>query len=506
MEIKVASGDITKQDVGAVVVNLFEGVTSPGGGTGAVDQALGGAITQLIEDGETKGKRGEITVIHTLGMMPPSRVLVAGLGKSSDFTTDSVRTVMGKVCRHLRRIGVETVATIAHGAGIGGMDAHASGQAIAEGSILGAYRFDKYRAKKDGDGKNIRELTIVEFDAGKVEALEKGVADGKVIADAVNLCRGMVSEPPNYMTPTRMAEMALEIATEQGLEIQVLERPQMEELGMGALLGVAKGSDEPPKFIVLLYNGDPDDKDNSLGLLGKGITFDSGGLSLKPSKGMATMGGDMAGGAAVIAVMKAVGHFKPKINVTAIVAATENLPGGHAQRPGDVVRAMNGKTIEIDNTDAEGRLVLADAVAYGRSVGLSRIVDVATLTGAIDVALGKFATGVFGNDQDFTDQVIAAGKEVDERLWQMPTYDDYKGQYKSRVADIKNTGGRSAGAITGAMIIGEFAEGASWVHLDIAASSGAFRDAARDEGYNPKGPTGVPVRTLIALVRDLAKA
>ena len=499
MEIRVISGDITEQSVDAIIVNLFKGVMSPGGATGEVDRALDGAITRLIQEGETKGKNGEMTLIHTLGKMLPSRVLVAGLGDESDFGPDAVRRVAAEASRFLRRLGVKRVATVAHGAGTGGVDARSSAQAVAEGSILGLYRFDKYKADDDDDGP-IEELTIVEFDASKVDVLRQGALEGTLLAEATNLCRDMVSEPANYMTPTRMAEVALEVAQDNGLEIEVLDRDRIAELGMGAFLGVAQGSDEAPKLIVLRYRGDPDDQSNSLGLLGKGICFDSGGISIKPAANMAAMKGDMAGGASVISAMSAIGRLKPQINVTAIIPATENMPGGKAQRPGDVVKAMNGKTIEIDNTDAEGRLVLADAVCYARSLGLERLVDVATLTGAMVIALGNVCTGVFGNDQDLIDRVLEAGKGSGERLWHMPTFDEYKEQFKSDVADIKNTGGREAGAATGAQIIGEFAEGASWVHLDIAGTA----RTSRAKGYNPKGPTGVPVRTLVRLVLDLA--
>lgn len=500
MDIKVVAGDITQQAVGAIIVNLFKGVTAPGGATGAADSALDGAISRLIEEGEIKGKRGEMTLVHTLGKMAPTRALVAGLGKSSDFTLDRVRSVTAESLRYLRRIGVESVATIAHGAGIGGLDVRASGQAIAEGAVLGLYRLDKYKSG-DKDRPNVGELTVVEFDADKARALGDGIAVGLVISRAVNLSRDMINEPANAMTPTRMAEVALEVAQENGLEIEVLDRPQMAEMGMGALLGVAQGSEEPPKFIILRFKGDPDDQDNNLGLVGKGITFDSGGLDIKTASGMATMKDDMAGGASVISAMKVIGQLKPKINVTGIVAATENMIGGRAQRPGDIVRTMNGKTIEIDNTDAEGRLVLADAVSYARSVGLTRLVDVATLTGAVVIALGKHCTGAFGNDQDFTDQVISAGERVGERIWPFPMYDEYREQYRSDFADIKNTGGRGAGSITGAQIIGEFADGASWVHLDIAGT--ALSD--KNKGYNPKGATGIPVRTLINLAQTLGK-
>ncbi len=499
MEVTVESGNVAEWAGEAVVVNLFEGVTAPGGATGAVDRALDGAISQLIADGEIRGKSGEMTVVHTLGKMPPKRVLVAGLGERSDFDLDAVRSATAESCRSLRRIGVRRVATIAHGAGIGGLDAASVGQALAEGALLGLYRFDRFKSSSD-DRRDVDGVTIVELDADKREALEKGVARGAVIAKAVNLCRDMANEPPNSMTPTRMAEAALEVANESGLEMEVLDRPQMVELSMGALLGVAQGSDEPPKLIVLRYRGDPDDESGSLGLLGKGITFDSGGLDIKSASGMATMKGDMAGGAAVIAAIGALGQLKPKINVTAIVAATENMPGGGAQRPGDVVRTMNGKTIEITNTDAEGRLVLADAMAYARKLGLSRLVDVATLTGAVVVALGNSYTGVFGNDQGLVDQVVAAGRRQGELMWQLPLHDGYREGYKSDVADIQNTGGRGAGSIVGAQIIGEFADGASWVHLDIAGVS----RTTSGRGYSPKGATGTPVRTLVALAEELA--
>ena len=403
-----------------------------------------------------------------------------------------------RVGRYLRKIGIAEVATIAHGAGIEGMDVFSSGQAIAEGAILGLYCFDKYKA--DSGGADIKALTIVESDSSRVKPLEDGVSMGTLLADAANFCRTMANEPANYMTPTRMAELALEVAREGEIGIEVLDRPKIEDLGMGAFLGVAQGSVEPPKLIVMSYCGDSEDSSNSLGLVGKGITFDSGGISIKPAANMGDMKTDMSGGASVISAMKAIGVLKPKINVTAIVPATENMPGGRAQRPGDVVRTMSGKTIENDNTDAEGRLVLADAICYARSLGLDRLVDVATLTGAVTIALGKECTGLFGNDQKLIDQVVSAGHATVEKMWHLPTFDEYKSQYKSEVADIKNTGGRAAGSITGAKIIGEFTDGANWVHLDIAGTSRS--DGVK--GYNIKGATGVPVRTLVALTLNLS--
>jgi len=493
MEVKVVAGDITKLKLDAIIVNLFEGVESPAGATGAVDQALGGLITQLIADGEIKGKLNEVTLIHSMGRIAPARVVVAGLGKEKELTQSRIRGVSAEACRSLRRVAAKRVATIAHGAGLGGIDAEKSAQAVTEGAILGLYTFRRHQTKEP-EQKEIEELLIVERDKEKLAELEHGCATGRIMAEATNLARDMANEPANYMTPTDMAEVAQKVAQDYGLECHVLEQEDMEGLGMGALLGVARGSRQPPKLIVLSYKGGDPSK-SPLGIIGKGITFDSGGISIKPSEGMGDMKGDMAGGAAVIAAMRAIGGLKPKINVTALVPATENLPDGAAVKPGDILRAMNGKAIEIVNTDAEGRLILADALCYARKLELSPLVDVATLTGACHIALGDLCTGAFGNNQELVDRVIRAGEEAGERIWQMPMYEEYKELNKSDVADIKNTGGRWGGAITGAQFLAEFADETPWVHLDIAGTS----RAEKDRTFLVKGATGVAVRTLVNL-------
>ncbi len=500
MEIKVKSGDITQLDADAAIVNLFEGVKQPGGATGAMDRALDGAISSLIQEGEITGKRNEVVSIHTFGKIRPKRVVVAGLGKREKFTEDTVRELMAVNCRYLRDRGVRTAATIVHGAGIGELDTGKAAQTIVEGSLLGLYRFSKHKGNRK-DKKELTELQIVEVDSDKIPVLKSSVAKGKILAEATMLARDMANEPANYMTPTDMAEIAKKAAKETGLDIEVIEREQMEEMGMGALLGVAKGTHQPPKFIILRYTGDKEDLSRNIGLVGKGVTFDSGGISLKPAAKMGEMKGDMSGGASVIASMKAIAQLKPKINVTGLIPASENLPGGSAQKPGDVVKAMNGKTIEIDNTDAEGRLLLADALSYGRKIGLSHMIDVATLTGAIVIALGEVSTGVFGNDQEVVDGVIKASRKAGEKMWQLPLFDEYKEQNKSDVADVKNTGGRPAGSITAAQFLAEFSEDTPWVHLDIA---GTFL-SSKDKGYVVKGATGVPVRTLVNYILDMAK-
>ncbi len=501
MDIRVVQEDVTKIKVQALVVNLFEGVQKPGGATGAVDQALEGAITQLIQDGEVKGKKGAFTLIHTFGKIGPSRVLVAGLGKEGSFNQESVREVTAGSCRYLRKLGLESVATIAHGSGIAGLDPRSSGEAIAEGALLGLYHFKIYLTNGEDSNAGIKELLIVEQDSAKVGDLEMGIERGSLLAESAIIARDMVNEPANILTPTRMVELARQVAGEEGLEIKVLERQDMEELKMGALLGVARGSDQPPKMIILKYLGDPENPANNLGLVGKGITFDTGGISLKSAGGMEEMKGDMAGGASVIGAMKAIGRIKPKINVTGIIAATENMPGGSAQRPGDVVRSMSGKTIEVINTDAEGRLVLADALCYAREMGITRLVDIATLTGAMVVALGHACSGVMGNNQKLIDKVMEVGESTGERIWQLPMYDDYKEDIKSKVADMKNVGGRSAGSLTAAQFLAEFAEDTPWAHLDIAGTY----FSSKEKGYVVSGGTGVPTRTLINLAVELAQ-
>ena len=500
MRINVEKTDITTVDTAALVVNLFKGVKTPGGATGAVDKALDGVISGLIEDGEITGKKGELTLLHTMGKINPARVVVAGLGSQDDFDAEVVRRVSSETLRYLRRRGICKAVTIAHGAGVGGLSPDESGQAIAEGSLLGLYRFDRYHTNGDDSDSEFEELTIAELDDGRAGAIRVGVAKGRAMADATLIARNMVNEPANVMTPTSMAETARGVAEANGLGFEVLDNADMREKGMGAFIGVAQGSEEPAKLIILTYDGDPENPENNLGLIGKGITFDTGGISLKPAAGMESMKGDMAGGASVIAAMQIIAQVKPRINVTGMVAATENMPGGSAQRPGDVVTAMNGKTIEIINTDAEGRLVLADAMCLARERGITRLVDVATLTGAMVTTLGKACTGVMGNNDDLIGEVIEAGSQTGEKFWQLPMFDEYKELIRSDVADMKNNGGRQAGSISAAFLLKEFVDGAAWAHLDIAGTS----TSEKASGYHVKGATGTPARTLAQLAVNLA--
>jgi leucyl aminopeptidase len=340
---------------------------------------------------------------------------------------------------------------------------------------------------------------VVCVDGAKPADLKEGIARGLAIGESMNFTRDLANEPPNILTPTEMAKRAQAMAKEVGLKIEVLDEARMEKLGMGSLLSVSKGSEEPAKLIVLHYqpDGKPAKGGELLALVGKGITFDTGGISIKPAEGMDSMKYDMSGGATVLGTMRAIASLKPTVPVMGVIAAVENMPDGKASRPSDVVTASNGKTVEILNTDAEGRLILADAVAYAEKNGATRIVDMATLTGAVIVALGDINTGIMGNDQLFVDEIIDCGKEAGENFWQLPISKDYSKQIKSDIADIKNIGPRGkAGTIIGAVFIQEFIDKAKWAHLDIAGT--AWADNARP--YQAKGPTAVAVRTLIKLI------
>lgn len=495
MQIKAIVADIAQVEADAIVVNLFEETEQVGGATAVVDARLDGAISSMVRRHEIKGKFGEVGIVHTLGRLPAGIVAIAGLGKREQFDLDRVRGVAGEFCRALRKLGCRRVATVLHGAGAGGIDAADSAGAIAEGSLLGLYEFTRY---KDSEYSEMDELLIVERDQERVHALTRSIDRAQVVAQAAVLARDMVNEPANVMTPSRMAEIAEDLGRRHGLKVQVLGVQEMERMGMGALLGVASGSAQQPRFISMEYRGDGGSTP-VVGFLGKGVTFDSGGISIKPSEGLGEMKDDMAGGAAVIAALGAIAQLEMKINVTGIVPATENLPSGSALKPGDIVKALNGKTIEIVSTDAEGRLILADALSYAVKQKLSPLVDLATLTGACRVALGTLYSGVFGNDKGLVDRVLAAGERVGERVWRMPMPEEYREMNKSQIADVKNTGNRYGGAITAALFLSEFVDSAPWAHIDIAGTA----NSSKETGYAVKGATGVGVRTLVELAGEL---
>lgn len=499
MKFEARDGDIAGIKCDAVIVHLFSGSGKPGGVMAGIDGKLGGLIGGMIKSGEIKGKLSELHVIHTLGKLPTRLVVIAGAGKREEFDLHKMRDLAGESIRALRKHRCKVAAVMVPGSGKGGSGADDSAQAVVEGSLLGTYQYKTHKAKEDDDHE-IGQLLLFAEDKSSTGKVRQGIERGRIVAGAVALARDMVNEPANHMAPVHMARIAGEVARAHGLKLTVMDRAQMEKEKMGALLGVAQGTSQPPKFIVLSYRGDPSQK-QVVGFVGKGLTFDSGGISLKPQDFMSDMKGDMAGGAAVIAAISAVAQLKLKINVTAIVPATENLPGGRALKPGDVLRASNDKTIEVVNTDAEGRLLLADALSYAVRHGISPLIDLATLTGACHVALGDIYAGVFTNNQPVANKVIKAGERCGENLWQLPMPEEYKEMNKSDIADIKNSGGRYGGAITAALFLQEFVGKTPWVHIDIA---GPFM-SDKTKGAMVKGATGFGVRTLVKLAGDLGR-
>ncbi|EKE04761.1 MAG: hypothetical protein ACD_20C00007G0022 [uncultured bacterium] len=491
MEIKVKQGSLTDTACDVLVVNLFENTKSPGGATGAVDKALDNIISAyVIEKEGFKGKLNETYVIPTYGKIPADKVLLVGLGKPEDFCLNQVREVASTAIRKAVSLKAKHICTILHGAGIAGLNAFDCAQMVTEGTILGSYKFSKYKSKDENKPEEkIESVEIVELDNSKITDIEKGLIKGQLIAQATNFARDMVNEPPAVVTPTKLAEIAQSI---EGIECTIIEKDEAEKLGMEAYLAVAKGSAQPPKFIHMIYKpiGEPKKK---VAIIGKGITFDSGGLDIKPAASMVHMKDDMAGSAAVIATMSILSKLNPEVEVHGIVAACENMPGGHAYKPDDILKAMNGKTIEVDNTDAEGRLTLADAICYAVNLKVDQIVDIATLTGACLVALGRMASGIMGNNQDLINDLIKSADIGGERLWQLPLYDEYKEALKSPVADFKNSGSREAGASLAGIFLKEFVDDIPWAHIDIAGPAMLDKDIKELS----KGPSGTGVRTLV---------
>jgi len=489
MQVKIVNQCITQVAADAIIVNLFQGAELTGA-IAAVDQVCGQMISRVIAQGDFSGKLNETLTLYPTGLAAKKLVLV-GLGEVGKFGLEQVRQVAGSAFKAACKGKVGIVATVIHGLEVEDLCPVRATQAVVEGSLMAAYHYDQLKTKKQEDC--VSELVLVANEEGKLPAIERGVRRGQIMGEANNFARDLVNAPGNYMTPTHMAAAAEQVAQDAELQLEVLERADMERLGMGCLLGVAQGSAQPPKLIVLRYQGNPGG--STIALVGKGLTFDSGGISIKPSQGMENMKDDMGGGAAVIAAMRAIGQLKPKTNVLGIVPCTENLPSGTALKPGDVLRGMSGKTIEIISTDAEGRLILADAVAYAEHLGADRIVDVATLTGACVVALGNIYAGIVANCDNLVADVQTAASKTGEKFWRLPNCDEYRDLYKSQVADIKNGGARGGGAITGGLIISEFIKDAAWAHLDIAA----MVITETDKGYQVKGATGFAARTLAEL-------
>ena len=493
MEITLDTRPLGSIETEALATYVFEQSDPVEGRVAELDRAAAGAIRRLAQSGELTGKTLEMTLLHNPAGLKAQRLLLIGAGKREQFTGAQLRKTAGAALRHLKTRSVKRFVFLARE----GDGTSAAAQSITEGLIAANFESDKYKTEKK-NGKEVQAAALAGWDdAARAEA-EKGMARGRVIGESQNFTRDLVNEPSNRLTPRMLAQRAEAMAREAGLSCEILDEKKIAELKMGALLSVAQGSAEPPRLMVLTYNP-PQAKPGApvLGLVGKAITFDTGGISIKPAQDMEKMKYDMAGGATMLGVMRALAALKPLVKVIGIVPSTENMPGGRAQKPGDVQISMAGKSIEVINTDAEGRLILADGITYAQKLGCTHLIDAATLTGAIVVALSNINVGVFGSDQAFTDRLLASAKAAGEKMWQMPVDDDYREMIKSTIADIQNVGiGKGGGAITAAMFLKEFSGDTPWIHLDIAGT--AWLDDPK--AWMAKGASGVAVRTLIDLV------
>jgi leucyl aminopeptidase len=504
MHIHIETSPIEKLAVDAVAVICFE-TEEKATGTMAVappqteDPAIaaqGGWLAELRSTGEFTGKLYDTTVLYRPEGLGAKRLVVIGGGKRHKFTTVEARRIGGALVRSLKSKGVKSIALLLEGS-----EAADHAEAALEGAVLGGWEPDALKTDPKKNEAQVEDFTIVLTHAAAA-SIDKTVQRADIIGEAQNLTRKLVVTPANLLNPAALADAAKAVAQDSNLRYEALDREAMKELGMGALLGVSQGSENQPFLIVLKYRPPVVSQGNHLALIGKGVTFDTGGISIKPAENMDKMRYDMAGAAAVIGAMRAIGRLKPPVPVTAYIPAVENMISGNAQRPGDVVTSLSGKTVEVLNTDAEGRLILADAITYAIRNGATHIADAATLTGAIGIALGHYNVGAFTNNQEFLERLLSASKAAGEKLWQLPMDDEYKDYLKSAFADLPNIGGRYAGSITAAWFLREFADPTPWVHLDIAAT--AWLDDAKP--WLSKGPTGIAVRTFVQLAQDWTPA
>ena len=453
----------------------------------SLDRRLRGKLSERIKKSKFTGAEGSSLVYDTAGVLPASHLLLAGLGKTNDVDSDTWRKAGGRAWREASTIGAEEIAFFF----APDKDPEDAAGAVVEGALLASYRFNKYRSNTQS-GATVKNLTLFRPGLKRSPGLERTVRTAEQIIPGVFLARDLVNEPPSVTTARFLGEQTKLHCSGRGLSVEVWGKKKIEAMQLAGLLAVNRGSLEEPRFIKIHYQ--PAGKARKkVALIGKGITFDSGGLSLKPAKSMETMKLDMAGGAAVIGTMSRLAHLGPDVEVTGYIPATDNLPGGNAQKPGDVIRYLNGKTIEVLNTDAEGRLILADALALAAKQKPDYMINLATLTGACMVALGSGIAGIFSNDQTLADNVMRCARGAGEKLWQLPLVKEYREALKSSVADMKNVAGPHGGAITAALILQEFVDNVPWAHLDIAGP--AFTEA--DNPICAKGGTGFGVRTLL---------
>jgi leucyl aminopeptidase len=479
----------------AIILPLFEDSKKLTGAALEIDKKSCGLVSELIGNGDFEAKPSQISVIYTRGNLPAKRIALVGLGKQNEFNLEKLRAAFASVMRHLRSMNIKEAAT-AINLNLPAGKKEQIVQAVVEGSLLGLYQYTPYKTVGREDLKEMEELKIIADDQD-YSLVETEVKKARIIADAVYFARNLISAPSNEMTPSIMAQKAAGIARKKNVSLKVLDKKKMKAMGMNALLAVASGSHQEPKFIVLEYKGGGK-KDAPIALVGKGLTFDSGGISIKPAEKMDEMKTDMSGGAAVMGAVMAAADLRLPLNVVALIPATENLPGGSAYKPGDILKSYSGKTIEVLNTDAEGRLILADALAYAAELKPEAVIDVATLTGACVIALGDDVIGMLGTDDELKKEINNAAQATGELVWELPLWESYHELIKSDIADYKNAGGRAAGTITAAAFLSKFAGDAPWAHLDIAGPAWT----SKDKPYIPKGASGVAVRLLVEFLRN----
>jgi leucyl aminopeptidase len=493
LQVEAQQGDITEADVDAIVVNLFEGVSDPGGATGAVDAALDGAISRVLATGDFTGELGDATRVYADDELGAPRVLVVGLGDRADVDLDAVRRAAGTTVEALSGTEVDEAATIVHGAGVGGMDPEASARAIATGAISRAYRFHR---KTDDDGGRLGRLVVLERSEDKLADVEAGLAAGRAVGNAQAVTRDIASFSGEEAAPAAIASTVDRVAEDTGLACTVLGPEAIAEEDMGGVQAVSRGSDREPRFVILEW--EPEDPEETICLVGKGVTFDAGGISLKRSSGMDEMRFDKHGAASVVGVLLAAAELGLDKHVVGLTPFVENMPGGSAIKPGDVIKMRSGTTVDVINTDAEGRLILADGLDYAQEFDPAATVDLATLTGSVGVALGTQAAGLFGNEAALVEEIEQAAERTRERVWHLPLFDEYREQLeRNAVGDLQNVGGRNAGASVAGKFLEEFAPEENWAHLDVAGVAWNDDKPYLNPDYTPEGATGVGVRLLV---------
>jgi leucyl aminopeptidase len=495
MQLRYLRADAAKHETELLALAVVQGSTSAKRGLAGIDKALGGAVSRAMQLGDMRGKVADEVLLYG-GGTGPKRVLLLGVGPAGKLTTEVVRRFAGRAVRAAERLRL-TSLTVSLDA-LPGVADEARAQAAAEGASLAAWRFRELKAPDEEEpSTDVRAVDLI--GGGESDALQAGVVAGSIIGRAANLARTLQSRPGNLATPSHLASEAERVAASVGLGVTVFDEARMYDEGMHAILAVSRGSTEEARFIILEHHGGKK-REAPLVLVGKGLSFDAGGISIKPAEGMESMKFDMSGGAAVIAAMQAIAELGVRANVIGLVPSSENLPSGSALKPGDVIATLAGKTVEVINTDAEGRLILADALTYGARMKPAAMIDCATLTGGVVIALGHHASAVFGNDDALVAEVTEAGEASGERCWRLPLWDVYDKQLQSTTADLQNVGGRPASTITAACFLREFVGDAKWAHLDIAGT--AYGDGTLP--YQRKGGYGVPTRLLIEWVRDRA--